>query len=237
MVLATHPVKRVEAREPLPPDQWPMTIPAVAQVMAEGLDLAPGVTFLVGENGSGKSTLVEGIADAAGLPIEGGDRQFDARTWESESPLGRHLKLERGFHANDGFFLRAETMHGWLTRMAALGSARGDLHRLSHGESFLEMAMRFMRRPGFYVLDEPESALSFSSTLALLGHFDDIVRTCDAQILCATHSPVLCALPGAVILEVSERGLEEVAWSDLDLVRVHKLFFDDPMRQLRHVIG
>ena len=34
-----------------------MTVPAVAQLAGEGLDLPKGVTFLVGENGSGKSTL------------------------------------------------------------------------------------------------------------------------------------------------------------------------------------
>ena len=28
-----------------------------------GLDIPPGVTFLVGENGSGKSTLIEAIAE------------------------------------------------------------------------------------------------------------------------------------------------------------------------------
>ncbi|WP_246355375.1 AAA family ATPase [Nocardioides ungokensis] len=39
-------------------------------MVAEGIELAPGVTFLVGENGSGKSTLVEGIAMAFGLSPE-----------------------------------------------------------------------------------------------------------------------------------------------------------------------
>jgi predicted ATPase len=50
-----------------PPDTtaWPFTVPAIAQVIAPGgLDIAPGVTFLVGENGSGKSTLVEALASA-----------------------------------------------------------------------------------------------------------------------------------------------------------------------------
>lgn len=42
---------------------WPYAIPAVAQLIAEGgLDIDPGVTFVVGENGSGKSTLVEAFA-------------------------------------------------------------------------------------------------------------------------------------------------------------------------------
>ena len=49
-----------------PPDTtaWPFTIPAVKQLVIQGgLDIAPGVTFLVGENGSGKSTLVEAFAE------------------------------------------------------------------------------------------------------------------------------------------------------------------------------
>ena len=48
-----------------PPDlsAWPYSIPAVAQLIAGGgLEIPPGVTFLVGENGSGKSTLVEALA-------------------------------------------------------------------------------------------------------------------------------------------------------------------------------
>jgi predicted ATPase len=83
------PVVRVEVdpERPLDPRQWPMTIPAVAQLVDEGLDLAPGVTFLVGETGSGKSTLVEGVAMAYGLGSEGGSTGSQHATRASESPL------------------------------------------------------------------------------------------------------------------------------------------------------
>ena len=69
-----HPVRRVEARagHDLHPGSYPASIPAVSQLMEDGLDLGPGVTFLVGENGSGKSTIVEAIARAFGLSPEGG---------------------------------------------------------------------------------------------------------------------------------------------------------------------
>ena len=72
--VARHPVRRIEARagHELAPHRYPGSIPAVAQVLRDGLDLAPGVTFLVGENGSGKSTLVEAVAIAYGLSPEGG---------------------------------------------------------------------------------------------------------------------------------------------------------------------
>jgi AAA15 family ATPase/GTPase len=38
---------------------WPARVPAVAQLLREGLELPAGLTVLVGENGSGKSTVVE----------------------------------------------------------------------------------------------------------------------------------------------------------------------------------
>lgn len=234
--MRTHPLKRVEGNGEAP-EPWVQAIPAVAQVLADGLDLEPGVTFFVGENGSGKSTLLEAIAEAAGLPVEGGDRQLDVQTWRSESSLSGSLRLHRGPGSRAGFFLRAETMHGWITRMAERGSRRGKLHTVSHGESFLAMSERFLTGPGLYLLDEPEAALSYGSTLALLGHLHHIAAQDGAQVLCATHSPILAALPGATILEVSQRGLEPMAWDELELVQMYRLFLEDPQRQLRHVTG
>jgi hypothetical protein len=42
------------------------------------------------------------------------------------------------------------------------------LHEMSHGESFLEVLRTRFDSPGFYCLDEPEAALSFSGQLALM---------------------------------------------------------------------
>ena len=49
---------RLEPLSVLAPDldQWPFTIPAVAELIRnEGLEIPPGVTFLNGENGTGNS--------------------------------------------------------------------------------------------------------------------------------------------------------------------------------------
>ncbi len=43
---------------------WPASVPAMAQLPREGLELPAGLTVLVGENGSGKSTVVECLAEA-----------------------------------------------------------------------------------------------------------------------------------------------------------------------------
>ncbi|WP_431277275.1 AAA family ATPase [Leifsonia poae] len=170
-----RPVRRVRAYTDAAWDaeSWPGSIPAVAQVLRDGLELARGVTFLIGENGSGKSTLVEGIAAAYGLPPEGGSNQGSHVTRASESPLGSWLQVERSVGAPKwGFFLRAETMHGYYTYLESLpGSPDANLHSLSHGESFNDLLENKLNHPhftaGLVVLDEPEAALSFGSTLEM----------------------------------------------------------------------
>lgn len=231
------PVVRVSAERALDNDGWPMTIPAVAQVVRQGLTLAPGVTFLVGENGSGKSTLVEAIAVAYGLSPEGGTRYGRHSTRASESPLHKVLTLQRGLGSGRwGFFLRAETMHGWYTFAEQHASDRDPaFHEMSHGESFLAVLRTRFDSPGFYCLDEPEAALSFSSTLGLMARLHDLV-TDGGQVLCATHSPVLASLPGATILEVGDWGLRPTTWDELELVQHWRRYLDDPRRYLRHVL-
>ena len=225
---------------PVEPGRWPATIPAVAQVLREGIDLDPGATFLVGENGSGKSTIVEAVAVAYGLSPEGGSRQARHSTRPSESPLSEWLRLQRGVGANRwGFFLRAETMHSFYTYLEENPSTRAPdvpFHEMSHGESFLAILESRFDEPGFYCLDEPEAALSFQSTLALMAVLQRIVDD-GGQVLCATHSPVLAALPGARILEVGEWGVRPAQWDDLELVQHWRSYLDAPSRYLRHLLG
>lgn len=230
---------RPDDAAPVPDGRWPTSIPAVAQVLREGIDLAPGVTFLVGENGSGKSTIVEGIAVAYGLSPEGGSRQAMHRTRPTESPLSDWLRLQRGVGASRwGFFLRAETMHSFYTYLEenpSTGGGEASFHEMSHGESFLALLDSRFDEPGFYCLDEPEAALSFQSTLALIAVLQRIVDD-GGQVLCATHSPVLAAMPGARILEVGDGGIRPAQWEDLELVHHWRSFLNDPPRYLRHLL-
>lgn len=215
-------------------DAWPATIPAVTSVLTEGLELAPGVTFLVGENGTGKSTIVEAIAAAYGLGPEGGSIHSAHGTHESESPLSEWISFtKRAGAPRWGFFLRAETMHGYYTFQTE--NQGPDFHSMSHGESFLSVAESYLTKPGFYCLDEPEAALSFTSTLAMIGVLADLAAN-GAQVLCATHSPVLCALPGATILEVGDHGIRWAEWDDLDIVTNWRNYLAEPARYLRHIL-
>ena len=108
----TEPVRHFERvdwapRDDPPPDleEWPFTIPAVAQLVAEGgLEIPAGVTFLIGENGSGKSTLVEALA--AIYPRHGFVHPFAQKTGpgpsDEDSPLRWHLRAGRKVDRQDG---------------------------------------------------------------------------------------------------------------------------------------
>ena len=241
MPFATQPVRRVAAAEGVRTSgRWPYSIPAVRQLLTDGLDLDPGVTFLVGENGAGKSTLVEAIAVAFGLSPEGGSTGARLTTRATESSLADDLQLTRGVGAKRaGFFLRAETMHGFYTYLEQNPRTSGPpdmaFHELSHGESFLNLISDRFIRQGFYCLDEPESALSFSSSLAVVGVLNRLAES-GSQVLCATHSPVIAALPGATILEVGDWGIRRTTWDELELVQNWKAYLQAPERYLRHVL-
>jgi predicted ATPase len=236
MEFSTLPVRRVQGHplEPMRPDVWPATLAPVRQVLEDGLDLAP-VTILVGDNGAGKSTLVEAVAIAFGLNAEGGSTNAMHRSRESESPLGEHLQLVRGPGApKRGFFLRAETMHGFYTYLESIGGEATSFHERSHGESFLDLVLSRSGVRGLWILDEPESALSLSGCLALIGLLRDIVAD-GSQVILSTHSPILASYPGADLIEVGEWGLRPCDYDDLDLVRNWRAFLASPERYLRHL--
>jgi predicted ATPase len=221
---------------------WPFALPPVRQLLEEGLELSPGVTFLVGENGSGKSTVVEAVAAAMGINAEGGSPSARHSTYVSESPLHEVLQLVRSPGGPRwAYFLRAETMHSHFTYLEEIATERNSpppprLHERSHGEAFVKLMQTRFTEPGFYLLDEPEAALSFSSCLALIEVLDQVAAN-GGQALCATHSPLITALPGATILQLDEDGYRQVSWSDLELVGHWRRFLGDPERYLRHLLG
>ena len=77
--------------------RWPASVPALAQVLRDGLELPAGLTVLVGENGSGKSTVVETLAEAYGLNPQGGSAMGQSfRIRDSEPGVGAGLTVVRG---------------------------------------------------------------------------------------------------------------------------------------------
>ncbi|WP_191834120.1 MULTISPECIES: AAA family ATPase [Tsukamurella] len=227
--------------------RWVREVPALKPLIGGApLPLTAPVTFVVGENGSGKSTLVEAVAEQFGLDARGGRAAvLGGNLGTEKTPLGealllglthRGLAMRRGPRTRrHGFFLRAETVLEMNERFGGRYGYWDDVDVRSHGEGFFSIFEAMLTEPGFYVFDEPESALSFHSCLRLVALFGQM-RDSGSQIVCATHSPVLTALPGAQIVEMTPNGPAPAAWRDLALVRHWRRFLEHPETYLDELV-
>ena len=213
----------------IPEDSYLRSIPSIDEL--QELRFEAPVSFFAGENGSGKSTLLEAIAIAYGFNPEGGTVNYSFSTYDSHSELCRAVKLVRSFRkASWGYFLRAESFYNVATKEAEYsrdGSSKTppeDLHLKSHGESFLFAASKHFRPGGFYILDEPEAALSAQGQITLLAEIHECVKQ-GGQFIIATHSPILLGFPGAVIYSLDEK-MRVIDYEDTDSYRLTSLFLN-----------
>ena len=195
------------------------------------------VTFFVGENGTGKSTLLEAIASAYGMNPEGGSKDFRFSTRDTHSELYEGMVLKKGYRRpKDNFFLRAESFYNVATQVEEYRD--GDdpkiyyqryggrsLHEQSHGESFLSLMQNRFRGQGFYLLDEPEAALSPQRQLTLLICMHRLAKE-GSQFLIASHSPILLGLPEAAILSFDEGALHPVEYEETESYQVTEMFLN-----------
>jgi predicted ATPase len=229
------------------PAAYPFSIPAIASLGE--LEFHPHVTFLAGANASGKSTLIEAIAVAYGINPEGGSRNFNFQTRASHSALGDSVRLLRGVRRpKTDFFLRAEAFFNLASEIENLDAEPGpgrrvidsyggrSLHEQSHGQSFLALLAQRFGPDGFYLLDEPESALSPQGQLAMLLRLHELVAE-RCQFVIATHSPILLSFPHARIYELSERGIATVPYDATETVELYRSFLAAPGEYHHHLSG
>lgn len=228
------------------PAAHPWGLPAVRALAAE-LALHEKVTYLIGENGTGKSTILEAIAVATGMPAEGGssnfafsptDEQYTFSASAARAELGHRLRVARGYRQpRTSFFLRAESLFAAANYLESLGPdairAYGgvSLFSQSHGQGFLAIMTERFGPAGFYLLDEPEAALSTQNCLTCLRRIHDLVSQ-GSQFVIATHSPIILAYPDATIYLCSDDGLERVDWDECEPVRLTRSFLEAPDRFL-----
>lgn len=249
------------------PEGYPFSVPVIQQL--EGLSFQSPVTLFVGENGSGKSTLLEAIAAGVrSVAVGGQDIQRD-ETLAPARALAARLRFTWARRTQRGFFLRAEDVFNFGTRMARLADemselaeeyegrfegyglalARGsvlaqrralverygeDLNARSHGESFLHLFGQRFVPGGLYLLDEPDTPLSPQRQLALLALLKEMVAE-GGQFIIATHSPILMAYPGAIILSFDGEAIRQVAYDEVEQVALLRAFLADPNAFARHL--
>src|ERR1700677_2932794 len=215
---------------------WPASVPAMAQLLRKGLELPAGLTVLVGENGSGKSTVVESLAEAYGLNPQGGSAHAELfRIRESEPGIGHELTVVRGAKPRWSYFLRADTMGQLYTYLEQNRGRKAEgLQEMRRGQGFLEILRSRVNEPGFYLMDEPDAPLSFTASLGLVALLHDLVEV-GSQLVVATHSPIVAAVPGAHLLELGPWGIRPAHWDDLGLVISWRQFMRDPQAFFRHL--
>jgi predicted ATPase len=233
------------------PDNWrdahPYNVPAVEFIRENGLRFTRPITFFVGENGAGKTTVLESVAVrysriGASTPYL---RRTGVELSMEDAPLGWNARLSTHPDASpEGFFLRASTLASLLSDLdggdlpRARRAERSDSRRYgqrSHGEGLLNVLNQHFDSSGFYLMDEPETALSFQSQLAVVGLLHHLAVR-GAQAIVATHSPIVLSLPNAQILEFGTWGVRETSADDLDLLRDWRSFLNGPERWLRGLL-
>lgn len=231
-------------------NQYPFSLNIVKNL--KEITFTTKVTFLVGENGTGKSTILESIASKAGFGLEGGSKNINFKTsqeytYSAATDLARQITLSWRQKHQNGYFFRAESFFNIANYIDYLAKECGgpekafagyggkSLHEQSHGESFLAFFQNRLGDGGFFILDEPEAALSPQRQLALLTIINNMCKQSNAQFIIATHSPILLAYPNATIYSCDSGILTKISYEETEHYKITKNFLNNPELYLKHL--
>jgi len=110
-----------------------------------------------------------------------------------------------------------------------------SLHEQSHGESFFSFFKNRIGKGGFFILDEPEAALSPQRQLSLLVIMNELCQDPNTQFLIATHSPILLAYPKATIYSCDEQKLKTITYEQTDHYQITQQFLNNPSLYLKQL--
>lgn len=202
------------------------------------------VSFFVGENGSGKSTLLKALSRSCGIYIW----QEPERTRYNRNPYEDkfcdYLAIEWTNGRVPGSFFGSDIFHHFtkiLDEWAAADPGQlmyfggRSLMTQSHGESLMSFFRSRYKTRGLYLLDEPETALSPRSQLALLELLMNADGSNNAQFIIATHSPILLACPRASIFSFDYSPIKKVRYEETEHYRIYKDFLENRNNYLQRL--
>jgi predicted ATPase len=214
-------------------DQFPFILPVFQNKMTLPLDQP--VTIFVGENGTGKSTLLEAMAHRCGIHLWGGRESARVDVNPYETRFYQYISIQWSNGPVPGSFFGASSFASFrrvLERWAVADPGQLDyfggrsLLSQSHGQSIMSFFTSRYNVPGLYFMDEPETALSPASQMALRDLLNRVSAKGHAQFVMATHSPILLSCNNSRIYSFDHVPLRTVAFQETTHFKTYKSFFD-----------
>ena len=215
-------------------DCYPFNLSIFQQ--SQSIPFTSPITMFVGENGTGKSTLLEALSRLCNIYIWRGEERGRFQYNRYEDEFYRYLSIEwtagpvfGSFFGSNIFRHFAQLLDEWAAADPGQLDYFGgkSLMTQSHGQSLMAFFQSRYQIKGLYLLDEPETALSPRSQLALLDVLTKTTTAGEAQFIIATHSPLLLACPGAVIYSFDDASIKRIAYEETTLYQIYKGFMED----------
>lgn len=104
-------------------------------------------------------------------------------------------------------------------------------------ESFFSLFTNRFKGRAFYLLDEPEAALSPQRQLSFLKILHDLSLSGDSQFIIATHSPILLGYPDATIYRFDQGQITEIDYEMTDPYQITKFYLQNREKFLQDILG
>lgn len=157
--------------------------------------------------------------DARNLAAERAGRQWGTEQWR---PMKLNSVEQGGY---DAFITHMKARHSTRSRFVRQRAEAAE-REYSNGESAFIYFTQAIAERGLYLLDEPENSLSPNLQLDLVD-FLSSSAVCGAQLVIATHSPLLLSIEGARIYDLDHSPISLRPWYELENVRLLFHFFNE----------
>ena len=152
---------------------------------------------------------------------------IDAKREERFQDFYKYQKTPKHFSSiNDLEEVRASQLANSKTLSQYVRRTLPDnVREYSNGESGYRYFVNNIQDNGLYFLDEPENSLAPARQADLAQFLEEAARFYGCQLIIATHSPFLLAIPGARVFDMDSEPVRERDWHRLDGILQYYRFF------------